>query len=64
MENRILSVGSNFPAFNKRAVASSEVGKEFTDITLDNCLKGSKWMVMFWWPMDFTFVCPMEDIWF
>lgn len=60
MENRILSVGSNFPAFNKKAVVSSEVGKEFTDLTLDSCLKDGKWMVMFWWPMDFTFVCPTE----
>lgn len=58
MSNRILSIGSNFPEFSKQAVVSIEKGKEF--ITLDNeALKG-KWTVLFWWPKDFTFVCPTE----
>ncbi len=60
MENRILSVGAKFPAFNKKAVVSTDPGKEFADLSLDSCLKGDKWLVMFWWPMDFTFVCPTE----
>ena len=58
--NRILSVGSKFPEFNKKAVVSTEMGKEFTDLTLAKCVENDKWMVMFWWPMDFTFVCPTE----
>ena len=58
--NKILSVGSTFPEFNKKAVVSSDPGKEFTELTLDKCLENGNWMVLFWWPMDFTFVCPTE----
>jgi peroxiredoxin (alkyl hydroperoxide reductase subunit C) len=57
MKNLALSVGSKFPEFKKKAVVSTEKGKEFADIT--NATDG-KWMVMFWWPKDFTFVCPTE----
>lgn len=58
--NRIVSVGSKFPAFNKKAVVSIESGKEFANISSEDHSKDGKWMVMFWWPMDFTFVCPTE----
>jgi peroxiredoxin (alkyl hydroperoxide reductase subunit C) len=60
MTNRILSVGSTFPQFSKTAVVSREHGKEFATLTSDDHKKNNKWMVMFWWPMDFTFVCPTE----
>ena len=61
MQNRILSVGSTFPAFKKTAVVSIEKGKEFTEITSDNLVnEDNQWTVMFWWPKDFTFVCPTE----
>jgi peroxiredoxin (alkyl hydroperoxide reductase subunit C) len=60
MENRILSVGSAFPAFIKKAVVSIEKGKEFSEISSEDHKKDGKWMVMFWWPKDFTFVCPTE----
>ncbi len=60
MENRILSVGSQFPEFTKTAVVSLEKGKEFADITSDTHKSKGRWMVMFWWPKDFTFVCPTE----
>jgi peroxiredoxin (alkyl hydroperoxide reductase subunit C) len=58
--NRILSVGSTFPEFNKKACVSIEIGKEFTRITSKDHIKEGKWMVLFWWPKDFTFVCPTE----
>ena len=58
--NQLRSLGSSFPYFKKTAVNSLEKGKEFSDITLDQQLKDGKWMVMFWWPNDFTFVCPTE----
>jgi alkyl hydroperoxide reductase subunit AhpC len=58
MSNRILSIGSKFPAFNKKAAVSTEKGKEFIDLT-NEALEG-KWTVLFWWPKDFTFVCPTE----
>lgn len=60
MENRILSVGSQFPEFTKTAVVSLEKGKEFADISSDTHKSKGRWMVMFWWPKDFTFVCPTE----
>lgn len=60
MENRILSIGSAFPAFTKKAVVSIEKGKEFASISSEDHKKDGKWMVMFWWPKDFTFVCPTE----
>lgn len=60
MTNRILSVGSTFPQFSKTAVVSREYGKEFANFTSEDHKKEGKWMVMFWWPMDFTFVCPTE----
>jgi len=56
--NKCVSVGSQFPAFKKKAVVSIEKGKEFQDISND--IHQDKWMVMFWWPKDFTFVCPTE----
>lgn len=36
MSNRILSVGSTFPEFNKTAVVSLEKGKEFANITSED----------------------------
>uniref|UniRef100_UPI003743503C peroxiredoxin n=1 Tax=Pontibacter pudoricolor TaxID=2694930 RepID=UPI003743503C len=56
----MLSVGSTFPAFTKQAVVSLEKGKEFADITSEDHKSNDQWMVMFWWPKDFTFVCPTE----
>jgi alkyl hydroperoxide reductase subunit AhpC len=60
MRNYILSVGSQFPEFSKTAVVSLEKGKEFADINSSDHISQNKWMVMFWWPKDFTFVCPTE----
>lgn len=61
MENRILGVGSAFPSFEKTATVSREKGKEFETISSES-LKNvdGRWTVMFWWPKDFTFVCPTE----
>ncbi|WMJ74945.1 peroxiredoxin [Cytophagaceae bacterium ABcell3] len=58
--NRILSVGSEFPSFSKKAVVSTIKDQEFTTITSEDHKKEGQWMVMFWWPKDFTFVCPTE----
>lgn len=60
MQNRILSVGSRFPEFSKKAVVSIEKGKEFYEISSTDLTESGKWTVMFWWPKDFTFVCPTE----
>jgi peroxiredoxin (alkyl hydroperoxide reductase subunit C) len=60
METKVISVGSQFPSFNKQAVVSTEKGKEFADLSNEIHSAKGKWMVMFWWPKDFTFVCPTE----
>jgi peroxiredoxin (alkyl hydroperoxide reductase subunit C) len=56
--DRMLGVGAKFPEFSLTAVVSSEKGKEFRSIGSSD-LKG-KWSIVFFWPMDFTFVCPTE----
>ena len=47
-------IGKPAPAFSAEAAKDGEV----VDITLDD-YKG-KWLVMFFYPLDFTFVCPTE----
>ena len=54
----MLTIGDPFPAFSAQAVVSLEPGKEFT--TLDPTSFAGKWKVYFFWPKDFTFVCPTE----
>jgi alkyl hydroperoxide reductase subunit AhpC len=58
-----ISVGQKFPEFNLKAVD----GKPFKDITIDNVfidvsndIHKGKWLVIFFYPKDFTFVCPTE----
>ena len=49
-----LTVGQEAPDFSATAVYD----QEFKEITLSN-LRG-KWVVLFFYPLDFTFVCPTE----
>ncbi len=56
--DRLLSIGQPFPEFHLPAVVSTDKGKEFTQVSSSD-LRG-KWAVMFFWPLDFTFVCPTE----
>jgi alkyl hydroperoxide reductase subunit AhpC len=57
----MITVGEKFPSFNKKAVVSIEKGKEVEDINSDYLVNDDNvWTVMFWWPKDFTFVCPTE----
>ena len=58
-----IKVGDQFPAFNVKAVAD----KKFDDMTIDNVFVDvneksypGKWLVVFFYPKDFTFVCPTE----
>jgi peroxiredoxin (alkyl hydroperoxide reductase subunit C) len=52
------SVGETFPAFRLQAVVSTEPGREFREV--DERAFPGKWKVVFFWPMDFTFICPTE----
>jgi peroxiredoxin (alkyl hydroperoxide reductase subunit C) len=56
--SRVLGIGEQFPQFSVSSVVSTEKGKEFQ--TIDNAKIKGKWSVIFFWPMDFTFVCPTE----
>jgi lipoyl-dependent peroxiredoxin subunit C len=54
----MLTVGDKFPSFKLKGVVSLEKGKEFDDVVSES--GSGKWKVVFFWPKDFTFVCPTE----
>ena len=56
----MLGLGKAFPDFKKKVVVSTEKGKEFVEVTAKDHQTENKWMVMFWYSRDFTFVCPTE----
>ena len=57
----MIQVGQKFPEFKKTAVVSLEKGKEFYDVSSEELINDeNRWTVIFWWPKDFTFVCPTE----
>ena len=54
----MLTIGDRLPSFSLTSVVSRESGKEFATIQ-EKSYPGS-WLVLFAWPMDFTFICPTE----
>jgi alkyl hydroperoxide reductase subunit AhpC len=56
--SKMLTVGENFPSFDLTAVVNLDPQKAFEQIT-EQSYPG-KWKVVFFWPKDFTFVCPTE----
>jgi peroxiredoxin (alkyl hydroperoxide reductase subunit C) len=54
----MLGVGQKFPSFSLAATVSTDKQKAFQPLT-DRDFPG-KWKVYFFWPKDFTFVCPTE----
>ncbi len=54
----MLGVKDIFPQFKGKAVVSNDIKNAFVDVSNDT-YKG-KWLVVFFWPKDFTFVCPTE----
>lgn len=54
----MLTIGDRLPAFDLPAVVSIEPAHAFTRIT--HASDPGKWKVIFFWPKDFTFVCPTE----
>ncbi|HYO82761.1 MAG TPA: peroxiredoxin [Bryobacteraceae bacterium] len=54
----MLGVKDSFPEFSVKATVSLDKGKEFETITNESF--AGKWKVYFFWPKDFTFVCPTE----
>ncbi|MBI3503823.1 MAG: peroxiredoxin [Proteobacteria bacterium] len=54
----MLTIGDKFPEFDLKAVVSTDPKTAFTQIN-EGSDKG-KWKIVFFWPKDFTFVCPTE----
>jgi peroxiredoxin (alkyl hydroperoxide reductase subunit C) len=58
----MLSIGDTFPAFSLTASVSASKDEGFRTLTQDTF--AGKWKVYFFWPKDFTFVCPTEIVGF
>ena len=54
----MLTIGDKFPSFDLTAVVSTDAKTAFRRVS-DKSDAG-KWKVVFFWPKDFTFVCPTE----
>ena len=54
----MLTIGDSFPTFTAKAVVGLDRGKEFAELS-ERSFDG-KWKIYFFWPKDFTFVCPTE----
>jgi len=51
-------IGKPFPQFDLKGTVSSDHRQAFQSVTNDSF--PGKWKVVFFWPKDFTFVCPTE----
>jgi lipoyl-dependent peroxiredoxin subunit C len=54
----MLGIGQKFPEFALTGVVSNDINNAFKDF--DGNSFAGKWRVIFFWPKDFTFVCPTE----
>ncbi len=54
----MLTVGDKFPEFSLKATVSEDLDNAFETITSESY--PGKWKVVFFWPKDFTFICPTE----
>lgn len=60
----MLTVGDTFPKFELLACVSLEKGKEFSPVSSEIHKNENKWLVIFFWPYDFSTLCPTEIIGF
>jgi len=51
-------VGRVFPDITKKAI--DEMGDTFELNVLNEAVEGKQKVLLFWYPKDFTFVCPTE----
>jgi peroxiredoxin (alkyl hydroperoxide reductase subunit C) len=51
-------VGKKFPNLNVNAM--NDLGETFKLNVLDEAINNKKKVILFWYPKDFTFVCPTE----
>lgn len=62
----LLTIGDQFPRYDMAAVIGGDLSQVdakqpddyFTRVTSDD--HEGKWRIIFFWPKDFTFVCPTE----
>src|SRR5471032_3400845 len=54
----MLGIGEKFPAYALTGVVSNDPNKAFQQFQSSD--QAGKWQVYFFWPKDFTFVCPTE----
>jgi alkyl hydroperoxide reductase subunit AhpC len=54
-------VGKPAPKFEMDCLLPDKVGMDsFGKVNLDELLEAGKWVVLYFYPLDFTFVCPTE----
>ena len=62
----LLSIGDTFPEYSLTALVAGDLsavkasGPEDFFTTIDSSTYAGKWRVVFFWPKDFTFICPTE----
>ena len=56
----MLTVRDTFPDFTLDACVSIEAGKEFAKVSSKD--HPGKWKVVYFYPKDFTFICPTEIV--
>lgn len=54
----MLTVGDKLPIFDLKSVVSANQSDDFAQT--NNQTDADKWKILFFWPKDFTFVCPTE----
>jgi len=54
----MIGIGKQFPEFSLTGVVTSDIQDAFKPVKSSD-FEG-KWKVVFFWPKDFTFVCPTE----
>ena len=58
----MIKVGNQFPKFHLTATVSNDIDDAFVEITNESYK--DKWQIFFFWPKDFTFICPTEILGF
>ncbi len=62
----MLGIGDRFPDFSLTALIPGDLSAVAADspddffTTVDSSSYAGKWRVVFFWPKDFTFICPTE----
>ena len=54
----MLTIGDKFPNYKLKAAVGNDIENGFTEIS--NADHENKWQLVFFYPKDFTFVCPTE----